>query len=383
MQDAAADTSIAANVLAGDPGGRAELYDRHAAELYEYCLTMLRDGGPALGALTTTLMVATARLAELPDRGRLRPWLFALARDECRRRTRSGRAAAGAGSARPGAPDAGPAGAGAAALFTAALALLDWNDREVIALCVRHHLIGEDLADVLGLPAGRVRPMLADARVRLQRAFGALFIARTGRAGCRGLARTLRGWDGHPSEPVVRRIRGHIRSCVTCQARELRELPSWEVLAVRPEPCEDRLLAGVRPYVLSALAVGGTPAEDLIADLVRHRTGTFGTGGFPAGQGDDRRRLSVQVAAAAAGVAAAGAVIVMFAAMPGSPPGPPALAGGTRPGGAAPAAAFPRQLDRAGPARPAPWPKAQANPAPSPGPLRFVWLGSVVQFAAR
>ena len=368
MQDCAADGLIAANVLAGDPGGRAELYDRHAAELYDYCLTMLRDER-AIAALTTTLMIATGRLAELPDPSRLRPWLFALARDECRRRARSSRPAGSAGQARAATSDAASeGGTGNGDLFAAALASLGWDDREVIALCVRHRLIGADLADVLGRPADRVRTMLADARVRLQRALGALFVARTGRADCPRLARTLNGWDGRAGRPVIGRIRGHIGSCATCRGRELRELPSWELRTAGPGPRERFPLSEVRPYVLSALAVGGTPAEDLIADLVKHRTGTFGAAGFPDAHARDRRsplsgrrQWVVRIAGAGAGVAAAAAVIVMFAALPGSsahtavPPAGPAVR----------------------PARTAP------SPAPSPVAPRFVWLGSVVQFATR
>ncbi|HEX6524317.1 MAG TPA: sigma-70 family RNA polymerase sigma factor [Streptosporangiaceae bacterium] len=380
MQDSAADTLIAAKMLAGHLDGRAEMYDRHAAELYEYCVTMLRDGERARSALTTTLMIATGRLAELPDRGRLRPWLFALARDECRRRARSGRvAAARSGRRRSRSTDkAEKAGkTDEADLFPTALATLGWEDREVIALCLRHHLVGEDLADVLGMPDARVRTMVTDARVRLQRAVGALFVVRTARADCHGLARVLKGWDGHLDEPVIRRVRGHIRSCGRCRARELRELPSWEVLAARSDPAAPGLLSGIRPYVLESLAVGSAPAGDLIADLVRHRTGLFSTGGFPDSANRENGRLPVQVAGVAAGVAAAGAMIVLFAGMPGSGPHASALARATKSAGAA--AAGP---GRAGAAAAGPGRSGAASVAPAADSPEFRWLGSVIRFAA-
>ena len=320
MQDPAADALIVGKVLAGDPAGHAELYDSHAAALYEYCLSMLRDRERAIGALGITFMIAAGRMAELREPARLRPWLYALARDECRRR------AAGAAD-RPDA--AGPN----ASLFTDAIAGLPWDDREIVGLCLRHRLLGENLAAALGVPAARVPAAVAASRVRLQRALGALFVARTGRGDCWELARLLVGWDGESSESVIQDVRAHIGSCATCQAREWRELPSWQVLADRRPAGEAPVPPGVRADVLALLAEVSTPSDDLIADLVKHRAGAFGTSGFPARRGHTRRPPA-QVAGAAAGVAAAGAVIVMFAARPGGGSPAPALVQATKPAAA-------------------------------------------------
>lgn len=358
MQDSAADASIARKVLAGDAIGHAELYDRHAAELYQYCLSMLRDRGRAVGALGITFMIAAGRLAELRDRDRLRPWLYALARDECRRRAATSRTAPSHTAQTPplglpadfvptitmpavadpvpdGSDDAAqtPDSSGSAGLFAAAVAGLGWDDREVIELCLGHHLIGRDLADALGMPAGRVPATVSAARVRLQRAIGAVFLARTGQADCRELAALLAGWDEQADESVIQRVRVHIGSCTTCQVRERRELPSWGALADRSRAAEQSPPPGVRAQVLALLAEVSTPADDLIADLVIHRAGAFGTGGFPAQRARGARRGSrhspVQVAGAAAGVAAAGAVVVMFAALPSHGSASPALAQAT------------------------------------------------------
>jgi len=102
MQDGPADAATARQVLAGEPTGYAGLYDRYATPLYAYCHSMLLDQERALTALSLTLMIAVCRLGELRDADRLRPWLYALARTECRGRA-DGRA------------DPGPAGADAAA----------------------------------------------------------------------------------------------------------------------------------------------------------------------------------------------------------------------------------------------------------------------------
>ena len=63
-------------------------YDRYAADLYGYCHWMLHDSADAAGALKDTFVVAAATLSDLSEPAKLRPWLFALARNECRRRIR-------------------------------------------------------------------------------------------------------------------------------------------------------------------------------------------------------------------------------------------------------------------------------------------------------
>ena len=84
MQDAVADAAIARRVLAREPAGYADLYDRYSAPLYAFCYTMLGDRERAAVALGMTFMIAVCRLDELRDPDRLRPWLYALARNECR-----------------------------------------------------------------------------------------------------------------------------------------------------------------------------------------------------------------------------------------------------------------------------------------------------------
>src|SRR5215467_14638918 len=84
MQDRPADVVIAGGVLAGEPTGYAELYDRYATPLYAYCHSILLDQQRAVNALAVTFMIAVCRLGELRDADRLRPWLYALARHECR-----------------------------------------------------------------------------------------------------------------------------------------------------------------------------------------------------------------------------------------------------------------------------------------------------------
>jgi len=63
--------------------------------LYSYCRSMLREPAGAADAVQETFLVATARLRQLRDRRTFRPWLYALARNECLRRLRAAPAVSG------------------------------------------------------------------------------------------------------------------------------------------------------------------------------------------------------------------------------------------------------------------------------------------------
>jgi len=82
------DREIVAAITAEDPAGIATAYDSYAAALYGYCHWMLHDSADAAGALTDTFVIAAATLSDLSEPSKLRAWLFALARNECRRRFR-------------------------------------------------------------------------------------------------------------------------------------------------------------------------------------------------------------------------------------------------------------------------------------------------------
>ena len=62
------------------------MYDKYAADLYDYCHWMLHDSADAAGALKNTFVIAATTLSDLSEPAKLRPWLFALARNEGRRR---------------------------------------------------------------------------------------------------------------------------------------------------------------------------------------------------------------------------------------------------------------------------------------------------------
>src|SRR6266436_1911875 len=83
------DREVVAAIVAGDPAGLAEAYDRYATPLYSFCRTMLREPADAADAVQDTFVIAASRLSGLRDPERLRSWLYAVARNECHRRLRS------------------------------------------------------------------------------------------------------------------------------------------------------------------------------------------------------------------------------------------------------------------------------------------------------
>jgi RNA polymerase sigma factor (sigma-70 family) len=82
------DREVVAAITAGDPAGIAMAYDRYAPALYGYSHWILHDSADAAGVLKDTFVIAAATLSNLSEPSKLRPWLFALARNECRRRIR-------------------------------------------------------------------------------------------------------------------------------------------------------------------------------------------------------------------------------------------------------------------------------------------------------
>ena len=88
------DNEIVAAIVASDLDGLGEAYDKYAARLYGYCWSLLREPADAADAVQDTFVVAAAKVSGLRDPSRLRPWLYAVARNECHRRLRAGNVSA-------------------------------------------------------------------------------------------------------------------------------------------------------------------------------------------------------------------------------------------------------------------------------------------------
>jgi RNA polymerase sigma factor (sigma-70 family) len=276
------DREIVAAIVAGDPAGLAAAYDSYAAALHTYCRSLLPEPADAADAVQDTFVIAAAKLGNLRDPDRLRPWLYAVARNECYRRLR-GRARLApldeAGDVSDTAADAS-SGAGRAELrelVAAALAGLNPGDRDVIELNLRHEVEGPDLADALGVPLNQAHALASRARGQLERSLGALLVARTGREACAELDAILADWDGTFTILMRKRVSRHIENCEICRERKRRTLSPAALFSVLPLV---GLPPGLRQQVLRLVSDTSPEAMSYRVHVIAS-AGQFGPAGFP------------------------------------------------------------------------------------------------------
>jgi RNA polymerase sigma factor (sigma-70 family) len=370
MQDA----EMVESILAGQTAGMAAAYDRYAPALYAYCRGLLGEPADAADAVQDTFIIAAGRLGGLRDPARLRPWLYAVARNECRRRLRSRASAAPLDEAGEMTDESVDVGADAEkaelrALVAAALAGLNAGDREIIELNLRHDLAGRDLADALGVSLNQAHALASRARSQLETSLGALLVARSGRESCAELAGILSGWDGQLDVLLRKRINRHIGRCELCGARRRRELSPAMLLGLLPVAL---IPAGLRDQ-LFALAGDFSAGPSAYRAGVINRAGPFSSTGFPRPLDPPHlahglphvvhtlktHALTTGTGAAAATVIAAGALYI-GGVWPHTPNAP-------GPGGAGPPIAVPSVTPTGQPGTPAPTASTGAGGPAGPG----------------
>jgi RNA polymerase sigma factor (sigma-70 family) len=300
------DGEVGAAIAVGDPSGLAEAWDKYASALYTYCLSLLGGPAEAADAVQDTFVIAASELAGLGDRRRLRPWLYAVARNECLRRT--GGAAALSFDVLIFEAGRGELGA----LLRAAFGGLGADEQDLIRLRWQQGLDVAEIATILGLTRDYAHTLLSRAQDRLETAVGTLLVARAGRHGCARLSALLEGSDGQLNVVTRKPIDRHIRRCRVCHEREHRELvPLLPLdLGLLAAPPAAAMPAELRARVLK-LANSNTPGAVAYRANVTGRTAPFRNHGFPKPVDPPGRRWRPsrqRQAAAAAFVAIAGAV---------------------------------------------------------------------------
>jgi DNA-directed RNA polymerase specialized sigma24 family protein len=182
------DHQIAADLRARSSGALAELFDAYGDQLFRYCWSMLRNSEIAHIALRDTLVVAEAHIARLADPELLGPWLYSLARAECRRR-------------RAGQPDLAGQPPARSSQQDSDSRLMAWNaatgmaadELEILELVCRHDV---DLGLVLGLSTEDAQALEARARQNLAWALGVEILVSRGTHACSERAQLMRGWAG-------------------------------------------------------------------------------------------------------------------------------------------------------------------------------------------
>jgi RNA polymerase sigma factor (sigma-70 family) len=337
------DREVVAAIVAGDPAGLAEAYDRYATPLYSFCRTMLREPADAADAVQDTFVIAAPRMAGLRDPERLRSWLYAVARNECHRRLRAGSQHASIEEA----PDVTDEAADVAAdveradlraLVRDALGGVGPTEREVLELQLRQGLSGGEVASVLGISRNHAHALLSRARDQLGTSLGALVVARTGRQDCPELDAMLRDWDGALTVLMRKRLNRHVERCDVCSGRRRQAVSPAMLLGIAPIAAlplmTGGLPAGFRDQVLR-LVTGHSPAAVAHRAAVTKTSYSFGHHGFPRPlhqPGPPWLHLRPAHVGAVAGTAAAvtaGATWIAAPPHPGVPPTGPATPGVT------------------------------------------------------
>ena len=280
------DSEVVAAIVAGDPDGLSEAYDRYAAPLYTYCRSLLREPADAADAVQDTFVIAASKLAGLRDQSRLRPWLYAVARNECHRRLREN--ASAATSALELVPDVsdesadvtgGAERAELRTLLRSAVRGLNESEQDLIQLQLRQELDVAEIAAVLGVSRNHAHALLSRARDQLGISLGALLVARSGRDDCAALSALLEDWDGQLTVLMRKRINRHVERCPACTERKRRELAPALLLGLAPVPIM-AMPPGLRSQVLR-LASSNTPEAMAHRADVAQRAAVFGHQGFP------------------------------------------------------------------------------------------------------
>jgi RNA polymerase sigma factor (sigma-70 family) len=246
--------------VADDAAILNQAYDSYADALYAYCRSLVQEPAAAADAVRDTFVVAAFRLADVPDESLLRPWMFAVARNECLRAISSAAATEARGifpdgdeaasadspaaagdllaSAADGSGEARVSGdlddARASALPRAAIGGLDAVERDFIVLAW-HGLDITECADVLGIARDEAFRLLFRARDQLEASAGVLVVAGSGWRECAALTTVIAGWDGRLTSALRQELRQHIDRCDVCGDQRRRGLPPSVLLRMAPD----------------------------------------------------------------------------------------------------------------------------------------------------
>ncbi|HSZ41539.1 MAG TPA: sigma-70 family RNA polymerase sigma factor [Trebonia sp.] len=320
------DSELAVSIVDGDPRALAEAYDKYGDLLWSYCRSMLRDGDFAAEAVLDTFVIASSRLEVLHAVGRLRAWLYAVARVECLRRLRTSRTSAAVDEAPRLRRAAAVLSTGEQRQFRAVLRAafggLDDAERDVMTM-VWHGLDVAEVAVVLGLSRSDAYALFTRARDQLEEAVGVLLVGWSGRVDCGELDAMLTGHDRRLTPDLRVRLMRHLSRCGICAQRHRREMRPALTLglsmgALLAEASDARAVAGRAPTGLWEEVYRMTSDKGPEAVWRRAMGGrrlSFGEDGFPKALGGrDGLMTGPRLAVAAVGTVAVAATATGFAA---------------------------------------------------------------------
>jgi RNA polymerase sigma factor (sigma-70 family) len=226
----APDDRLVAFVRRGDPAAFETLYERHAAELLSFCTYMLGSRHDAEDALQMTFVAAYRALLTHRRPVALRPWLFAIARNDCLNLLRKRRPTSELNGeiALNGDPFRELELKDEVTQTFKGILELPESQRAAIVLAEMHGLSHAEIGHVLGARPEQVKAYVYQARSHL-------ISARSARnADCDEIREELATARG--GTLLRQRLRGHVRTCAGCRAyadgvthhrRQLGALAPW------------------------------------------------------------------------------------------------------------------------------------------------------------
>ena len=338
------DAQLAADLARNPSQGLSGVYNAYSAKLYTYALTMLRDPATAQDVVHDSLLVAAGSIGQLRDPAKLRPWLYAITRNECLRAIRGRNRFSDTDEVIEVPDDSVDFYAGlrrdeASRIVAQGMAAMNPADRDILALALQHDLDVERLSQITGTKPNALHARLSRARTGLSDAISALVLHRARGKDCETLAGIIAPAD-QPLSPLLRkRILRHLRDCDVCERRRR------------------GALAALRPAMAAPVFVA--PPADLLSRIqhslhqgqaapVSAAARPFDAEGFPRPL--DGRRSTAWIIAAAATVVA---LVLVAAGLATATNGSTTAAGDAQP------------ITGSAPAGPVPSSSASASEAPT------------------
>ena len=320
MNTLTADAQLVTAYLSGDRNALASIYDLYAPGLFDTAAAMLSDRHDAADMVQDVFCIAAERLNQLRDPDRLKPWLYAVLRNEVYRRTKKRKRTTPTDFQSETVPEVvavfDPNAEGAAASFDeladlvrSAAAGLDERDRLVLELSVRQGLSGADLADALGVSPEQSYSLVHRMRDRIEKSLGAFTVAKMGSQDCKELAAIISGWNGEFSVLIRKRVARHIDECAICEKTRSKYAP-LALFGVAPAFL---LPIGLREKVLAATQSIPVPTQSANAHTNKISRGSQRSKHIKLNRNDGFPRLARASRHAMAIVASTSAVLLIGA----------------------------------------------------------------------
>ena len=325
MNTLTADAQLVTAYLSGDRNALASIYDLYAPGLFDTAAAMLSDRHDAADMVQDVFCIAAERLNQLRDPDRLKPWLYAVLRNEVYRRTKKRKRTTPTDFQSETVPEVvaafDPNAEGAAASFDelaelvrSAAAGLDERDRLVLELSVRQGLSGTDLADALGVSPEQSYSLVHRMRDRIEKSLGAFTVAKMGSQDCKELAAIISGWNGEFSVLIRKRVARHIDECAICEKTRSKYAP-LALFGVAPAFL---LPIGLREKVLAATQSIPVPTQSANAHTNKISRGSQRSrhiklnrnDGFPLASRTSRHAMAIVASTTAVLLLIAGVILL-------------------------------------------------------------------------